>query len=145
MKYVIAGSFDSSEIEPTYSIAEVSDGRHEQSYLVSSRELPTEVRAVQQRGGGIKYVIDQLVNPKTIVFRPGGLGGDRCLISGQLGTVSSDPISVRIFQLFTREVKKKFAKIKSFYVGKEAERLLNSGWRLTTSPKAPRMYDLQRD
>jgi hypothetical protein len=125
-------------------IAVSGDNNQEATYLVANRSECIQCRTVPQRSGDIKYAIDQQTNSRTIVFRPSGVFGEGCLIAGYIGTISTDPVAIALFQSFSREIKHQFKKIKSFYVGKEAEALLAKGWRLTSNIKSPLSYDLTR-
>jgi hypothetical protein len=124
-------------------VARTGDANHETKYLIADREIRIEVEDVPQRRGGVKYAIDQQANPKTIVITPGGLFGEGCLIAGQIGTASDDTDSIALYELFHREFKSRFKKVKSYLVGAEARALLDKGWRLTSSIKAPIDYDLR--
>ncbi len=126
-------------------IAAKGDNNQVATYLIANRMEPIQIRTVRQHGGGTKYAIDQQTNSKTIMFRPGGVFNETCVIAGQVGTVSEDPASLALFQLFSKEIKRQFDKIKSFQVGKEAGELLDKGWRLATSLKSPPLYDLKRN
>jgi hypothetical protein len=153
LQFVLAGLFDSPQVQamnsllnvPTMGFAPSGDSNHEPRYLVAHRDLPIEVRSVPQRRGGMKYSVDQQTNQKTIVFLPGGVCEPTCLIAGQVGTISEDATSLELFQLFSRTLRREFAKIKSDYVGKEAGELLDKGWRLTANAKSPPLYDLKRN
>jgi len=153
MQFVRTGMFD----QPTANIvltlrkdadlgvALYGDQSHEPTYLVGERGCLINVRPVPQHGGGTKYVIDQQINPKTVVFRSGGVFKNQCVIAGYIGTISEDPVSNDLFRLFNKEIKRQFEKIKSYYVGKEAAELLVKGWRLTTSADSPEIYDLKKN
>lgn len=153
LQFVSAGLFDSPIIAPMESLLAVREfgrtasGSASQSvcFIVANRDCTIEVRPVPQRRGGVRYAVDQLANPRTIVFRPGGKFSDTCLIAGEVGTASENPQALEIFRVFSRETRRQFTKIKSFYVGREAGELLDMGWRLTTDVKAPALYDLKRD
>jgi hypothetical protein len=153
LQFVVTGVFDSSNVEPMQSLLaarnlghmDVGDANQAAGYLVASREIAIEVRPVPQHRGGVKYAVDQLANPTTIAFRPGGSFGEKCLIAGQVGTASDNPSSLELFHTFSKEVRHQFTKVKSFYVGKEAGELLDKGWRLTANTKSPGLYDLKRD
>jgi hypothetical protein len=152
LQFVRAGLFDVPDpnrmltlLDSNLGIAVKGDNNLEARYLVADRMESIKVRPVPQYGGGMKYAIDQKNNPKTIVFWPGGMFGETCVIAGNVGTISDDEASLAIFKLFSKEIKRQFEKIKSFHVGKEAGGLLNKGWRLTSSVKSPRSYDLKRD
>ena len=153
LQFVETGLFDSPSIEPIHSLLAapslgiLSVGDHNQApcYLVASRDISIVVRPVPQRCGGTKYAVDQQENPKTIAFRPSGAFGENCLIDGQLGTISDGPRSLELLQLILKEMRRQFAQVKEFYVGKEAGDLLDKGWRLTANVKSPALYDLKRD
>ena len=103
-----------------------------------------KVRQVEQRKGGVKYFLDQLSHPESVVFRPGGVFGEsECIIDGQVGTVSDDKWSVDLYKVLLAEFKKQFTKIKSYYVGENAVERLNRGVRLTANVKSPLEYDLK--
>jgi hypothetical protein len=132
-------------IDSSLGIAVKGDNNQEATYLIANPMESIQIRAVPQHGGGAKYAVDQQANPKTIVFRPGGAFCGTSIIAGYVGTISEDPTSLTLFQLFSKETKRQFNRIKSFYVGTEAGELLNQGWRLTSSVKSPPLYDLTRD
>ena len=46
-----------------------------------------------------------------------------------------NPTSIELLNLFAREIHRQFKRIKSFYVGPEAEQLLDAGYRLTHGVK----------
>ncbi len=153
LQIVISGLFDSPHIYLMQSLVNIpnlgyiaaGDINQTIAYLVANHEISIKVRPVLQRRGNIKYAVDQLDNPQTIVFKPGGSFDEKCLIAGQVGTTSDDPNSLELFQWFCKEIRDQCTKIKSFYVGKEAGVLLDQGWRLTANTKMPTCYDLKRD
>ena len=152
LSFIAAGLFDSPAIEPKQSLQNIpglgvavnGDPNHNPRFLISDGSLPFEIRKVQQHRGEIKYAVDQQANPKTIVFQSGGTFGEKCLVAGQVGTASDDASSLKLFQLFSKEIRQQFTKIKSYYVGKEAAGFLDKGWRLTSNAKSPALYDLKR-
>src|ERR1700741_2067101 len=58
------------------------------SFLVANRETPINLRTVSTGRGGAVSLIDQLVNPDTVTFDPGGLWDGNIVISGRVATVS---------------------------------------------------------
>lgn len=143
LQFVQTGLFDTPALIRTTKLV---DPDPQERYLVAPVSLPIAVRPVPQRRGGLKFAVDQLVNPKTIIVHPGGLiDSPQCLLSGDVGTISEDAISLELFQVFKRLIHKQFTKIQSFYVGPEAERLFDGGMRLTSDRRAPTFTDLQRD
>jgi len=132
-------------LDSSLGIAVKGDNNQEAAYLIANRLDSIQIRAIPQHGGGTKYAVDQQASLKTIVFRPGGVFNEKCMIAGQAGTISEKPTPLAICQLFNKRSNRQFDKIKSFYVGKEAGKLLEKGWRLTSSVKSPPLYDLTRD
>jgi hypothetical protein len=84
------------------------------------------------------------LNPKTITFTPGGYWGNDILLNGRFATASSDDVSLGLLKRFRSLVRKRFEKIKAFYVGAEAAQLLDGGKRLTIAAQSPEMFDLSR-
>jgi hypothetical protein len=69
------------------------------NYLVVPSGASIVVESVPQRRGGVRYVIDHRQNP-SVVFRPGGMFGNDCLIAGEVGTPRTDEVSLSIWRLF---------------------------------------------
>jgi hypothetical protein len=110
-------------------------------YLVVPSAAPIVVQEVPQRRGGIRYVIDHRENP-SVVFRPGGMFGNDCLIAGEVGTPRTDEASLAIWKLFSKYFFLEFVKIGLYKVGPEALRMLHAGLRLTPDIKWSREIDL---
>lgn len=153
LQYVLTGLFDVPEIKKVESLADArdlgsvasGDPNHEAKYLVADRDTTIKIEIIPQRRGGVKYALDQRANPKTIAFQPAGRFEEGVLIAGHVSTISGDPDSSTLFRLFGNELQRQCSKVKSYYVGEEAEALLDRGWRLTSNAKSPTLYDLRRD
>lgn len=151
LQYVLTGLFDTRELLTadsvedieSFGIAQKGDQAQERSYLVAAATRPINVREVPQRRGGVKYAIDQMENPATLVISPGGRFGDVAVIGGQIGTATDDVAALELFKSFEREIKRRFSKVKSYYVGPSAKALMESGARLTTSVRSPAEFDLK--
>ena len=90
-----------------------------------------------------RYSMNQLTNPGSIVFRPGGIYRDKYLICGHIGTISNSEISMSLFKDFSRTITSGFEKVNSYRVGKNALDLLRNGMRLITmGVDEPEEYDL---
>lgn len=87
------------------------------------------------------YLMDQLFNSKSVLITPGGWW-NQVLIRGSVGTVWQDDYSMGLMKQFRAAFRKRGRKIKSFWVGKEAEALLKSGTRLTIAEQSPSQFDL---
>lgn len=113
--------------------------------MVSHRGTDIQVRAIPQRRGGTKFAVDQLVNPSTVVFRPGGkVPALKVVIGGAIGTVKEDPEAAALLKLFSDEIRNRFVRVKGFWVGPSALAILRAGGRLTNAVSAPVEYDLSQ-
>lgn len=139
--FVLAGLF----LEPrSVILVDVDNLSAFETYLVLAQGAPVNFRAIPQRAGGQMYAVDQVGNPRTVVLQTGGLYADQHLIAGQLGTVGDCKESDDLYALFANVIRRRYEKIKSYFVGPEAAAMLDSGARLTATLKSPRMYDLAR-
>lgn len=152
IKYTCADTFEEPR-ETSYSsykdiehlgVALRGSQSQEAIYLVSDAQTKIVLREIQRRDGTIGYAVDQLLNPATVSLAPGGLFRDDCVIAGQVGTATTDKKSLELFNLIAREVRRRFKKVKSYWVGPEAFRILESGGRLTAGVKSPPEYDLKK-
>lgn len=150
--FVECGMFDSDVIDrrtnmsafPELGIAKHGNANLEDMFLVLPGTASVVVRPVPQRRGGLKYAIDQIENPGTVVLRPGGAWGDSAVIQGMVGSVHGDPIAKQLMAFFSKEIKTRFTNIKGVWVGDVALQLLDSGMRLSAGVSSPREYDLAR-
>jgi hypothetical protein len=115
---------------------------HSQRYLVTPADVVVQIREVPQTSGGLRYAFDQLINPDSIEFTPGGFYSSEILVYGRVGTVSDSKIAKALYRSFANAIKKQFVRIRAFWVGPQAEKLLHQGCRLTAGAQCPREYDL---
>lgn len=151
LKYVVLQLYKSPEYQTYPSLLEVdrlginTTGQHTTGVhcLIVDVATEVEIRAVPQRKGGVHYFVD--MHPTSIVFWPGGLYENRCLIAGHIGTASDHPESIKLYREFTRATTKGFKKVRNYYVGPQALRFLDQGMRLITMGiDEPVEYDLKR-
>ncbi len=90
-----------------------------------------------------RFSIDQLYNPDTITFNPGGFWKEDILLHGGVDTASNSEASLKLMRHFKAAIKSKFSKVKMFYVGPQALALLKQGKRLTAGEQSPPEYDLK--
>jgi hypothetical protein len=112
------------------------------SYLVTLEGATVQVREVPQQSGGIRYAVDQLINPDSITFSHGGFFSPEILLYGRVGTISDSEISKKLFRAFSSAIAKEFDRVKAFWVGPEANELLRQGCRLTMGAHSPKECDL---
>jgi hypothetical protein len=113
-----------------------------QSFLVCEPEVSVKIRPVALYSGGTNYHIDQLINPDTLVFTPGGVWTDEIVLYGRLATVSITQPAKSLMSRFRYQIKKQFVRVKAYYVGPKALGLLEAGKRLTIAQQSPRDADL---
>ena len=114
------------------------------AYLFSDADTNLLTRRVSQRDGEDLFSVDQLENPNSVVISCGGYLSPQSLVAGQIGTAAANEKSKQLFSVFSKVIRQKFEKIKSYYAGPEAVRLLDDGARLMPSLKSPPEYDLSR-
>lgn len=130
---------------PSLGIAPAGDTNLTPCWLIVDSDAEVGVEPVPQQGGGIRYAIDQRGTPHSVAFRPGGVFDDASVIAGTAGTCTDDRTSHELQALFTREIRHQFGRIREFYVGPEASTLADAGYRLTSSVKSPKEFDVTRD
>lgn len=150
LKYARMGNFARHEIKDGISVFDTGVGIPNlgkasadstaacEAFLVCKRETPVNLRPVQ----GERVCVDQLANPDSIEFKPGGIWNEDVILHGRIATASDSAISKALMKRFQAAVKKTFSKVKAFYVGPKALALLESGTRLTISAQSPREFDL---
>ena len=147
LQFTRAGRFDSITPSvflrfkdiPNVGIASHASAVACDAYLVSLNGVNIRPRTL---ASAPLYVFDQLHNPKTVVFQPGGLWKNEILIRGSVGTASNDPEALRLMRIFSAAFKNQFAKIKGIFVGKEAQKIWKEGKRLTGAEQSPAEFDL---
>jgi hypothetical protein len=122
--------------------ATISSASSGYQYLITPAGQSVAVREVPQTAGGIRYAIDQLANPISIVFQHGGFYASDILLYGRVGTCSEHPTATKLYRAFASAVAKHFSRIQAFYVGQEAKGFLDGGCRLTIGAHSPRECDL---
>lgn len=101
-------------------------------FLVVEKKYKINVEIVRTYKGSDSFNIGQLKNPNSIFFQPGGIYNKEYLIRGNIGTVSESKESKELFKYFSKGITKGFTKIRGWYVGPDALRLMNLGIRLIT-------------
>ena len=143
-KHVVESFYTCRDLRTLFESASSDSATTSSSYLVTERDRVVSVRAVPSPTGKQRWAIDQLQNPDSAVLWHGGFCGPRTLLHGRVATASRSPVAVSLQRAFDTTIRKHFVRIKAFYVGKQAEQLLDSGHRLTASAQSPLAYDLCR-
>ena len=111
-------------------------------FLVCHQDDDLLARRIDLYNGGVRYAYDQLINPNTIVFAPGGLWRENILLAGSFGSAPESDFSQRMMRRARSALRKRYRRINACYVGPEAEQLFLAGMRLTFAEQAPRDFDL---
>lgn len=148
LMYTKAGHHPTSDIDCIDSAAKlrlgVADGSQMvacTSYLVTERGTSVKYRPTHRNDGTTVYGIDQLVNPASVLWTPGGTWRS-CFIAGEVSTTGLVPEAVRLLERLRAKIKKRFVRHRAFWVGPEAEMLLLGGMRFTSAEQSPPEYDL---
>lgn len=150
LKYVRTGNFTKPNLEiflrgsdiPGLGKATCESAHASASYLVCEQALPVVVRQINRTDGTERFCVDQLHNPDTVGFTPAGMWNDDILLHGRVATASDSEVSQSLMKLFHTAIKKRFTKIRAFYVGPNAQLMLRAGKRLTIAEQSPREFDL---
>lgn len=141
LEFAVMGLFDQEE--PSV-LTDPEELQPFMAYLAFDKGLGVTARPVPQRNGGMKYAVDPMENPQAIVLHCCGQLDAERLIAGDVSMATNDAQAGTLYALFSKIIRRRFEKIKSYYVGPEAARLLDQGLRLTPSAKSPETYDLLR-
>lgn len=152
IRYYKAGLLDIENIPAYNTIFDIpnigttlfGDWNRIDHYIILKKAISLNIREVPQRAGGVKFAVDQQINPQSIELKLGGIYQEQknIIVAGRVATISDDSDSNELYKLFSTKIKKAFKKIDVFYVGKTVEEKLREGWRLVTNEKLPRDYDL---
>jgi len=133
-------SFPSAAFIPGLGRASSESSISSDTFLICNRSENIHPRQVS----GPRYLFDQLLNPETVTFTPGGLWGEDLLLNGRFATASTGTVSLGLLKLFQSLVRKRFTRIKAYYLGEEAAQTLDQGKRLTIGAHSARTFDLSR-
>lgn len=114
------------------------------AYVVTEAGTSIVLRQLSPYEGKDRWSVDQFCNPDSTVLRHGGIWGRNVLLNGEVRTAHKTKVAARIQRAFDSAIRHAFRKIKAFYVGPQAEGLLDSGWRLTAAEQCPPEFDLRR-
>ncbi len=134
-----AAEFFCSNSLPNLGFASSESSISSETFLICARSEEVRPRKVAGR-----YLFDQLYNPNTVTFTPGGLWGKNVLLCGRFATTTTEGVARDLMKLMRSAVRTHFKKVKAYYLGKEAEQMLDGGKRLASAAQSPRTHDLSR-
>jgi hypothetical protein len=151
LQYARTGHYARSKLEVLLngtSIPELGTANNDSStgcdsYLILDQSVGVAVRDILQQDGITKYLVDQLVNPDSVVMTAGGARMPDVLLHGRVATASDSPQSQQLMKLFASAFRKRFKKVKALWVGNQALSQLQRGTRLTIAVSSLSEFDLR--
>jgi hypothetical protein len=152
LRYVRTGNFSKDEIRAGISefpkgamLSNLGRASAESSaicetFLVCDNDTRINLRTAGR--GGERVCIDQLANPDSVAFTPGGIWNEDVVLYGRVATVSESDVSQALMKRFQAAIRKTFSKVRGYHVGPNALALLKAGKRLTISAQSPPEFDL---
>ena len=145
IKYTRTGHIDVPEVTSYAHFSDLTDlgttsaitAQTSPSYLVCNASQVVNLRRIDLNNGEVRYTVDQLVNPDSVVFQAGGLWSENVLLSGRIVTNFDSSESQTLMKMFAREIRKSFKKVRAYWVGTKALEMLDAGKRLTISGSTP--------
>jgi hypothetical protein len=149
--YSLMGSFESPQLAAVHSGAILPTLREPLAdsnlvscpdYLVTMHGTEVHVERRPQTKGGVRYLVDQLLNPDSVTLSHGGFFSDDVLLYGRVATVSKTKVAAQLHKAFCSSIAKRFTRVRAFYVGPNAIERWKHGCRLTIGANSPREADL---
>lgn len=150
LQYALTGVFSSPSLSvfnhggdiPILGKATFASAIGSDAFLVCEVGQRIEVRN-RVSDGVERFFVDQLMNPDTITFSPGGMWSEDIMLYGHVGSASDSEASIRLLRRFNAAIRKHFVKVGAYWVGPSALELLKSGKRLTIAEQSPKEFDLK--
>jgi len=120
---------------------EYGDWNFNKMYMILPKEKDLQIREIPQRGGGVKYSIDQMKNEESVVIFLGGKYKG-AIVASKIGTISQAEFAKNFMKILSVYFKKNFTNIKGFYVSSRALEEAKKGLRLTTNLNNTIEHDL---
>ena len=76
-----------------------------EAFLVCEQETPINLRAIQGSSGE-RVCVDQLANPDSVTFTPGGIWSDDIVLHGRVATASQSKTSEALMKRFEAAIKR---------------------------------------
>lgn len=153
LKYVKAGVFRMPEggalevFESASEIPRLGYASHEsasgcESFLVCKRDASIQKQRVTFDDGVDGFAINELLNQDAVTLTPAGLWMDNVVLYGTLGSAHGTEDATKLLKAFEKSLKRRFTKVKAFWVGPKALKALEEGKRLALAAQSPTDFDL---
>jgi hypothetical protein len=137
------GAVPALQDDPVLGHSTTGDVVSSPQYFVFREGDVPQPRAVPQRRGGTKYVLEPTGD--CVILKCGGVhDATGALVAGELQQpLEPSRAAVELFRLFTRELFRDFTRVGLYWLGPEALKGFRAGQRLVTiGVRSPRAYDL---
>ncbi len=124
---------------PRLGLSRTGDQMRDDAFLVARKGNDWKLAVV----GGTSAV-DIADNPASICLSPGGEHGSSAIVAGWAAARKDVDDGLPLLRELSNALRRRFRKIKSYWVGADAERRLAAGCRLTTAVASSPKYDLAR-
>ena len=149
--YTLAESYPSptvSQLERASSIVTLGIAAGEQtalcvSYLITDALIEIQSRRIHRWDGSLVYVVDQSVNPDSVMLTAAGAWGKSIIIAGKISSDSKTRAAEAWMRKYRAAIKRRFTRIDAFWVGPAALIDFRKGRRLTIAEQSPLEYDLR--
>lgn len=153
LQYMQTGNFTAPPNErflrcediPNIGLSSNNQSAFSATYLTVPFDAQINIRQLPGVGGVTRFLVDQLINPDSILFQPAGPWKDDFVIEGTISTVSDTAIAQDLMKRFRAAFKPcGFKKLDRYYLGPQAFQMFEEGKRLVQHEKAPPEYDLRQ-
>lgn len=110
-------------------------------YLVVESSEPIELRRIVAKDGQARILVDQLLNPNSIVVNVGGMYRENVFIEGLVSTTGVTPQAKRLFERWRRQLKRVWVKVGPYFLGPNICQLDVANVRFTVDAMNPRGLD----
>jgi hypothetical protein len=153
IKYVGMGRFENRNIPvyetyhdiPNFGYTDFGDwAGPDHRYLILPKQIDLNLEAFKLSSGSEVYLADMKLNPDSVELTSKGVyrRKERVVVAGRIAKVANGAFADPLYKAFTAEMRKRFRRIGSYYVGPNAEEKLRNGWRLVQIESSPREFDL---
>jgi hypothetical protein len=121
IKYTLATRYTGLELDewfaaeqiPNLGTADSEQTSGCQSFLLTYPSIEIRPRRIRQLNGIVRYDVDQLINPDTVVLTPGGRWKE-IVIAGRIATTSNTDVAQSIMSSAVRAVRRRFTKVSAY-------------------------------
>jgi hypothetical protein len=139
---IIEGYSSWSEL-PSLGVSSCESAVGSDAFIVAPVGVKVVTRPIRLSTDEVVHRIDQLANPDTVVLRPGGIWRETIVLYGTFETAYDSEVTKPMLSSFEKGLRNTFRKVKAYWVGPAAFRILERGGRLTLAEQSHSDVDLK--